>query len=632
MNGKKLFEESSMKTALISLLLCLVFFTALQAQIQSTPAGGRWHFLSTWVGGVVPGPLDDVIINGVVRVYPSDPAQCNNLTITSAGSVLNVQTADAQITINGNLINQGILAYNPNGFNLTVYCAGHVTNSATVLVFNFVFTGAANQNINNDGGSFYAQTINDTNAASPVTLYSNLSLNNVNIDLNNSELILYTGVFTACHIYMTGGRITNATLIGGSGASITFSAGAYLENVYATTIVFHGTVLVKDNVSVDFLINQGNLCNHPDGNYTLTINVQLNNLMQIFDHPVSGSLAIWFYGNLHNYASISNSSISLQGTGVQTVYLADPAPPYSCGTFHSIPGSNPIQMISSLRFVNCDLSLSQRPLQMYQGSSIFDLSLDGGKLYQANLVTNGFSTLNLSNGAYLQSVTGEDHILEGTVEVLNEVEFQEVVNNGILQDGGGIYNVYFNGNMTNNGTLQTNPAGVALNLHFLTDFTNLGTVNLNAIFIEGTVNQLITLINPVTTNHFYLESMIGNSVWYKDGILTPYTGNYIDINPLDTGVWQPVNGGVQGRLITLTNTLYFPPPQNLVIEPSGNNVLLRWDEVDGAVFYTLYYSNTPEGPHDWSVVITDPVPGDAIVAVIVSTTEARRFFWVTAQN
>jgi len=74
-------------------------------------------------------------------------------------------------------------------------------------------------------------------------------------------------------------------------------------------------------------------------------------------------------------------------------------------------------------------------------------------------------------------------------------------------------------------------------------------------------------------------------------------------------------------------------PENLSISLSGDDLLLRWNQVNSASSYTIFTCETPEGV--FSVLmsgITDPSPGDGIVEQTLPPSSQRRFYRVTASN
>ena len=75
------------------------------ATITSTAAGGNWNVGTSWVGGVVPGVGDDVVIVSGATVTVNAAAACDNITI-DAGSTLNYSGTNT-LTVNGNWTNNG---------------------------------------------------------------------------------------------------------------------------------------------------------------------------------------------------------------------------------------------------------------------------------------------------------------------------------------------------------------------------------------------------------------------------------------------------------------------------------------------------------------------------------------------
>ena len=215
----------------ITLLVANLFFagsSSLAANITSTGTGGNWNATTSWVGGVVPGALDNVTIANGATVAVTANASCTNLTFggTSAASTLNISSGvtlavSATITIprtNGGvaantlavgagILNAGSIAFtNGGGTNRhqitistgTVTVAGNVDCTGSTGSATITFTGAGTFNVGGyfltsingvgfDNGTLNAGagTINfDGNAAAQTITVSVYTFNNVLINLS----------------------------------------------------------------------------------------------------------------------------------------------------------------------------------------------------------------------------------------------------------------------------------------------------------------------------------------------------------------------------------------------------------------------------------------------------------------
>ena len=82
-----------------------VFINSITAQITWSGASSTfWNVNTNWVGGVVPGSSDNVIIpdvSGASNRFPivrSSGASCNNLTV-SAGATITIGNGSVELTI-----------------------------------------------------------------------------------------------------------------------------------------------------------------------------------------------------------------------------------------------------------------------------------------------------------------------------------------------------------------------------------------------------------------------------------------------------------------------------------------------------------------------------------------------------
>ncbi len=99
---------------------------------------GYWEYSSTWTGGVVPGPDDNVVINHSVYILGYfGGVSCNNITINS-GKMLNLY--GEFLFVHGNITNNGILDGD------YAYQSGN-----TVYYSTLYFAGESNQTFANNG-------------------------------------------------------------------------------------------------------------------------------------------------------------------------------------------------------------------------------------------------------------------------------------------------------------------------------------------------------------------------------------------------------------------------------------------------------------------------------------------------
>jgi hypothetical protein len=215
-----------MKTSRLFLLLTvLLVSTQLNyAQIVSAADGG-WNLTTTWVGGVVPGVSDNVVINHIVSLDVPNAA-CNDLTINNK-LVFAIDGSISGLTVDGNItINAGGLfrveSRNPAGaansfVEHTLNLKGDLTNNGT-LDFRggsngggtangvlLTFEGATNSTISltntvyaSSGEEFNSITINKTGGAKVIlasgTLYQSNNSSTGGVVLTLTSGIIETGV------------------------------------------------------------------------------------------------------------------------------------------------------------------------------------------------------------------------------------------------------------------------------------------------------------------------------------------------------------------------------------------------------------------------------------------------------
>ncbi|HQH48018.1 MAG TPA: hypothetical protein PK126_03620 [Candidatus Syntrophosphaera thermopropionivorans] len=491
--------------------LVLVFivsfsFICLWGLIESNPSGGTWNDGNSWIGGLVPSPEDDVLITSNIVINVD--ASCHNFTISSSGLIQNSYGDHRQFTINGNLSNAGFIKNNPNGYYLFVYVKGNVENSGFILNYELAFLGEEAQYFTNSGSLSPAYLI-DNYPNSSVILLSDISTNNTIIDFNNDRLVLNSASGTF-NLSMSGGYMIDTILEGGNGATLSMTGGCYLENSYADEIVFNGTIIIKDNVVIDYLINQATVYNYFGDNRTFTINQRLDNYGIICNNPTAYLLFVNIAGDVNNYGTIRSNKIYLTGAAQHKLYQSDSYHSFNCNNF-IVSGEGSTKALSNIYFLNCEINLNNTTMILHNEDNSYGLYLDSGKLLYAILEGGTASVLNLVNNAYLSNVSMDDFIWQGTVIIENNVSINNLINQATVYNYSGDHRTLtINQRLDNYETICNSPNTHWLFLTIAGDLYNYGTIfNYQINLISNTQHILLVQDenHSIACSHFYIDSV-----------------------------------------------------------------------------------------------------------------------------
>lgn len=226
-----------------SLTLVFVFgISNLKAQIHSTTGGGSWNDTLTWVNWKIPGPGDDVVIEGPCDVTG---AECRNLVIQPNGILQNRSYTNYTLRVNGTVTNNGIIRNYPGWYNLYMTVSGDIINNGEWSNSYTYLTGDQDQTLSFTK-EFAGYRLEDANSASALIANTDLTFKNTKIDLNGSQLRMGQGG----KLYIYGEWLFNGQ-IGGASSEIYLLENAFLERVTLDQVSMKGIINVFSSVVLE---------------------------------------------------------------------------------------------------------------------------------------------------------------------------------------------------------------------------------------------------------------------------------------------------------------------------------------------------------------------------------------------
>ncbi len=491
-----------MKTLRLYAFLAVFFsVSSLFSQtITSTTTGGNWEDASTWVGGVVPGINNDVIVNGTVSVTSSS-STCRNFTI-NAGKVFQNGGNLGWVTfkVNGKITNNGTIRNNPGGYLLVLDLRGDIHNAGTWKPAETYIATKQDQQISQSqgavfenifvlrDGSGYVDTTGKLIATSSLVFAGRFDLKWYRIDLNGNDLTL----LGASHFAW--GTIKNV-------ANLYFRDSTFLLNTtFSGNVNLHsrarfdaGVVFLNDVINSDTMEHFGGL-----GWVTPIFYGKLTNYGLIRNNPVTGwQIALDLRGDIHNagvwrpastYIATKHDQHISQTLGTvfeHHVGLRDGS---------GYVDTNGILIANSPLNFSGDVDLKWRPIDM-NGRP---LVLSGGGRFAWGTIRN-VPDLYLRDSSYFESITVASPVnLHGIVRISDSrCNFMgDVINVDTLQHTGGLgwVTTTFFGSITNNGVIRNNPInnwGLDLQVH--RDVINNGVWTAGKVILDGTGRRTVNL-------------------------------------------------------------------------------------------------------------------------------------------
>jgi len=603
--------------------------------IEATVTGGNGAKLvlanNAYLGTLV---LDEIIWEGTVLI--GEGVSVGHL-INSA-TVQNWGTSSQTLTVNQRLDNSAGGVLQNNVYNLYLSLYGDLYDYGQLRNYEINFRGSGDQNIfqSATADTIRCTYLKKTNASGRVVMLSDLVLKSCNVDLNNRDLVMVSGR-TPHTLSLYGGYLQNLRLESAASAILYMANSAFLTgNITCGNMVWQGSVSIGTSVYIGDLVNQALISNRSGGSAYLYVNGNLDNHGTITNSDAY-PMYLYLYGNLSDSGILSNRYTYLNGTGVQTIWQATSADAIRCVYLRKTVASGDVALLSDLRMVGCYLDLNGRSLDLGGGGMDHALAMSGGYITSTILSSPGNGVLNLSNGCYLNSVSGGNVTLQGAVIIRGTCYFGNVTNTAVTSNyASETSNLYVSGSLINSGSFQND--GWPLYLRISGHLTNNGVLANRRVYMTGSTNQNVFFNGTEILQYLTLNSDIGSAQWYHDGSYSGTTGSSIDLamdNPLLYGSWQAYvpASNTWGRIVTVSPAGAITQPQNLTISLDPGGVKLSWDQVAGAVSYKIYASqNAVAGFTEIMGGIIDPDPGDGSVEQVLEASLQARFFRVTASN
>lgn len=532
---------------IISLALFFTqFFTSL-AQTYSTTAGGPWNQPSTWVGNVVPGPNENVVLVGPVTV--EGLTFCHNLSIQAGGSLQaqsNIQPY--MFYASGDIWNQGTIDGENWQFPLKFTIGGNLFNDGTWRSYDVIFNDTLTHILRSGPGTEFSPTIVHGDSA---TIESDQDLFLDNVELHARKVILEPDNFTfqPTTLYFTNNSILEVDQIMGQNNAISGDSSSYISSgivPYPTLSNLHirgETVTNTDLIANNSLVIDDTL-RPKDGVWyiepTITVNGNVQNDGMIIPNNIGYKLLFKIEGNLLNNGYWDSRMVEFTGSGTHTLFT-DLNQIFSPDEFYAVNAT--VFSDSSLRFDNVDIRVRKFVLQ--NNDALYLES--GSRLEVDSLIGNG-NNLFVHGHSYLSSALNNpglvpvfsNLILNGEVNIVSDVNFTgNTINSGILKikdTTNFSYQATFEGNFRNLGSIRPNNMGYKLWFEITGNLENSGLWQSGAVELKSASNQHVGISDSSAgINELKIHAMRTGTTyqWLRNGIPLSNGGNI-------TGATSPV--------------------------------------------------------------------------------------------
>ncbi len=525
-------------------ILTLFSGAAIADTIMSAPGGGLWPDSASWVGGVVPGVDDQVIIDSSILV--PDYRLCYELQVTGNGVIAGTGAIYTELAVTDRVLNYGTIENGTYFFNLSI--GGDVVNSGSWSNHETTLSGGGEISFKSGFPTVFESELilangGDLLVETAVHMMGGIDLGGGTMTLNpDCPLTVEAGLLTGGNVYCAGNELR-------------FLSWSYLSHCVVDAAIFVGTVSVGPVVEfTGGATNTHTLQNERSiGNGHVTISGGLTNLGLIRNDQYGFTIDL--SGNLVNDGVIQNSWIQFDGQSEHHI-SGGPDGVINANIFLPEFQGGTIVADTPLRFES-GIWLGSGTLILSEGS---DLSFGSYATVNNGEVMADGNTISMDGLlSRFTNVVVDQAVLAGVVQVDTEASFTGGVTVlGILQSFEfGISAVaYVEGTLRNEGQIRN--MGQGFEVVASDDVVNLGILNSGRFILDGVVDQHVAAGPGIGVSHFAIESNIVATgyQWTKNGIDLPGKTDPVlvlaGVHAADYGVYQCVGeGGIASRLITI---------------------------------------------------------------------------------
>ena len=514
--------------------------------VSSTTAGGLWSEPSTWLGGVVPGGDDDVVIAGPVTVAASTP--CRSLSVLAAGDVRSAWSApNVTLAVSGAVANAGVIT--ENAFNFGVEVGGDLYNDGTWDNGRTTITGAADRDLSHAPGAGFATDLGfGAAAAGDVIVTAPLTCSGI-VDMTGGRMVLQPGVtFTLEATSFRGGLLAQ-------GNEMHFVSGSYLQACTIDDAVLVGDVEATHAVVFTTRVAVMGSLQNGSGGGGATVEGDLVNHGTIRNDNYGFTVTVT--GDIENFGTFTNPQLVLQG--VDVTHRLTMGPGAVLGTPVFLPEFQASTLVAGTPVTFGDgLFLGIGTLRLEPGASLRfgPYSSLGSGTVEANgntIATDDFNSA-LSDVTIDGGVFGDYVAVHGDILCTGGLTVAGIVESWPWQAA----DLAVEGLLRNEGEIRDgdHPVRIAV----LGDLENLGSFTNERITLAGTVDQAVGA-GPGIAASFVLESglVAASYQWYRDG--APLPGElaadlaFPSVGPAEYGLYRCEGDGDWSRDIVIDELL-----------------------------------------------------------------------------